>query len=90
MHPGLPQLLVLAQPLRKWLIMKQNEGTIDRAIRVVLGVVLLSLTVIGPRTWLGFIGFVPLLTGLVGFCPLYGLIGVRTCSPIKKPLTVIK
>ena len=70
--------------------MDQNEATIDRVIRIVLGLVLLSLTVIGPQTWFGFIGFVPLLTGLVGFCPLYSLIGVRTCSPIKKPLTVIK
>jgi len=56
-----------------------NEGTIDRAIRIVLGVALLSLTVIGPRSLWGLIGAVPLLTGLIGFCPLYKVLGIRTC-----------
>jgi hypothetical protein len=59
--------------------MNQNEGTIDRVIRVVVGLVLLSLTVIGPQTWWGLLGFVPLLTGVVGFCPLYSALGLRTC-----------
>lgn len=58
--------------------MDQNEGTIDRAIRIALGLGLLALTIIGPRTWFGLIGFVPLLTGIVGYCPLYGLLGLRT------------
>jgi len=56
-----------------------NEGTIDRAIRVVAGLVLLSLTVLGPKTPWGLVGIVPLLTGLTGFCPLYRLLGMRTC-----------
>jgi len=47
--------------------MNQNEGTIDRVIRVALGLGLLSLTVIGPHTWFGLIGIVPFLTGVVGF-----------------------
>jgi len=71
--------------------MNQNEGTIDRVIRVVLGLGLLSLTVIGPHTWFGLIGIVPLLTGVVGFCPLYGVLGLRTCpagSSLSKPLSV--
>jgi len=71
--------------------MNQNEGNIDRVIRVVLGLGLLSLTVIGPHTWFGLIGIVPFLTGVVGFCPLYGLLGLRTCpvSPsTSKPLSV--
>ena len=50
--------------------MKANEGTADRVMRVVLGLALLSLVVVGPQTLLGLIGLVPLLTGLVGFCPL--------------------
>lgn len=61
-----------------------NEGTIDRAIRIVLGLGLLSLTFTGPQTSLGFIGLVPLATGLVGFCPLYKLIGFSTCPVPKK------
>jgi hypothetical protein len=56
-----------------------NEGTIDRIVRVVIGVALLSLTVVGPQSMLGLIGIVPLLTGIVGFCPLYRIVGIRTC-----------
>jgi len=57
-----------------------NEGTADRAIRVVAGLVLLSLTFLGPKTPWGLVGIVPLLTGLTGFCPLYRLLGIRTCA----------
>lgn len=55
--------------------MKKNETAIDRAVRVVIGVVLLALVFVGPRTAWGWIGLVPLATGLVGFCPLYLLAG---------------
>ena len=57
-----------------------NEGIVDRAIRIVLGLVLLSLTVLGPATLWGLVGFVPLLTGILGFCPLYRVLGFTTCS----------
>lgn len=56
-----------------------NEGTVDRALRVVIGLVLLALVFVGPKTAWGWIGVVPLVTGLVGFCPLYSLMGIRTC-----------
>ncbi len=59
---------------------KTNEGTVDRALRVIVGVALLSLTVVGPKTLWGLIGIVPLATGLVGSCPLYTVLGIRTCS----------
>jgi hypothetical protein len=58
--------------------MLTNEGTVDRAVRVVLGLVLLALVFVGPHTALGWLGVVPLATGLVGFCPLYRLIGIHT------------
>lgn len=61
-----------------------NEGTLDRVIRVVVGLGILSLAFIGPKTPLGYLGLVPLLTGLVGFCPLYRLLGVNTCGVPKK------
>jgi DUF2892 family protein len=61
-----------------------NEGTIDRAIRVALGIALLSLTLIGPKSMLGFIGLVPLATGLIGFCPLYSVLGIKTCPLPRK------
>jgi hypothetical protein len=60
-----------------------NEGTLDRVIRVVLGLGILSLAFVGPKSALGYIGIVPLLTGAVGFCPLYRLIGVSTCAVSK-------
>lgn len=60
--------------------MKKNEAGWDRGARVVLGLGLLSLTVIGPQTWLGLVGLIPLGTGLVGFCPLYRVFGISTCA----------
>ncbi len=64
--------------------MNKNEGSIDRAVRVVLGLVLLALVFVGPKTMLGLIGIVPLATGLVGFCPLYKILGLSTCPVPKK------
>jgi hypothetical protein len=60
--------------------MNRNEGTIDRTVRVLLGLALLALVFVGPRSWLGLVGLVPLLTGVVGFCPLYKLMGIRTSA----------
>lgn len=59
--------------------MSNNEGMLDRAIRVALGIALLSIVFIGPRTAWGLLGFVPLLTGPVGHCPIYRALGISTC-----------
>lgn len=61
-------------------LLPQNEHMIDRAIRVVLGVGLISLAFVGPQTLFGWVGLVPLVTGLVGSCPIYALLGVGTCK----------
>ena len=58
----------------------RNEGTIDRVLRVGLGVALIALVFVGPQTPWGWLGLVPLLTGLVGFCPLYRLVRVNSCK----------
>ena len=58
----------------------RNEGSLDRLLRIVAGVVLLALIFVGPHTPLGWIGVVPLLTGIVGFCPAYKIFGINTCS----------
>ncbi len=55
-----------------------NEGILDRSIRVIVGLVLLALVFVGPATPWGLVGIVPLLTGIVGFCPLYRLVGIDT------------
>ncbi len=60
----------------------KNEGVLDRVIRVVVGLALLSLLVVGPKTLWGLVGLVPLITGLVGFCPIYKVFGLSTC-PLK-------
>jgi hypothetical protein len=62
--------------------MPTNEGTIDRALRIIAGLGLLSLVFVGPQTPWGWIGLVPLVTGLVGYCPVYSILGIRTC-PLK-------
>ena len=59
--------------------MKLNEAIWDRMVRIVLGAGLLALVFLGPQTPWGFLGVVPLVTGLVGFCPLYRMLGVSTC-----------
>ena len=58
----------------------KNEGTIDRALRVVVGLAVLSLVFVGPQTAWGWVGVVPLVTGLVGNCPLYSILGINTCG----------
>ena len=60
--------------------MARNEGTLDRALRVILGLVLIALVFVGPQTPWGGIGLVPLLTGLGGMCPLYSVLGINTCK----------
>ncbi len=62
--------------------MEINEGIADRVIRVVLGIALICIIFVGPKTMWGLVGLVPLLTGILGFCPLYKIVGLRTC-PLK-------
>ncbi len=64
--------------------MQANAGKLDRILRVVVGLILLSLTVIGPQSMWGLVGLVPLLTGLMGFCPLYTVLGIKTCPVSSK------
>ena len=58
---------------------KQNEGSIDRGLRIVVGIALVAAAAsgtLGPWAWLGLI---PLATGIVGNCPIYRLLGINTC-----------
>lgn len=58
----------------------KNEGTIDRVMRVALGLAVLSLVFMGPESAWGWVGLVPLVTGLIGVCPVYSILGINTCS----------
>jgi hypothetical protein len=65
--------------------MKANEGIADRVIRIAAGFLILSLffLVEGNARWLALVGVVPLLTGALGYCPLYAIFGFNTC-PLEK------
>lgn len=58
--------------------MTNNVGTLDRAVRILAGLALLSLVFVGPKTLWGLIGLVPLATGLISWCPAYSLLGIKT------------
>lgn len=60
--------------------MKTNVGTVDRVLRVVLGLALIGLAATGTVGWWGYLGVVPLATGVFRFCPAYPLLGINTCS----------
>lgn len=60
--------------------MKQNIGKYERIVRIVVGLGILSLAFVGPQTAWGYIGVLPILTGLTGWCPPYALLGISTCG----------
>lgn len=66
--------------------MTRNIGSIDRIARIILGLALLYFAILAPANgynWIGWIGVIPLVTALVGSCPLYSLLGFSTC-PVKR------
>ena len=66
--------------------MKTNEGTIDRALRIIAGLALIALAATGTVGAWGWIGIVLVATGLLGWCPAYTLLGFNTC-PMKSETT---
>lgn len=65
-------------------MIKPNLGSIDRTIRILAGIGLLALAFVGPQTPWGYLGVVPLLTGVIGFCPAYCPLGLSTCRVPKQ------
>lgn len=57
-----------------------NVGSADRILRIVLGLVLIALVFVGPQTPWGWLGLIPLVTGVMRTCPLYSLMGVNSCG----------
>lgn len=70
-----PEVTVLAR------LLPRNEHPIERGLRIALGLGLLTIAFTGPRTPWGYLGILPLLTGLIGSCPLYTVLGISTCPP---------
>lgn len=69
--------------------MKKNVHPLERVFRIILGVGLIAFALVGVESTWGFIGFVPLITGLMGWCPLYQVMGHSTC-PIHTKLKMKK
>ena len=63
--------------------MKRNVHTVDKIIRIIVGLILLSLCILGPKSWWGLLGLIPLITGIIGNCPIYSIFGFSTCSSQK-------
>ncbi|MEI8257784.1 MAG: DUF2892 domain-containing protein, partial [Deltaproteobacteria bacterium] len=61
-------------------LLPNNEGAIDRILRVAAGLAVLSLAFVGPRTPFGWLGLIFVITGAVGSCPLYRIFGINTCK----------
>lgn len=59
---------------------KTNVGSLDRVLRIVVGIILIALVFVWPKTAWGWIGIVPLVTGLFSTCPVYSIFGIRTCK----------
>lgn len=66
-------------------MMSRNMGTVDRTIRAILGLVLIALVFIGPQSAWGWLGVIPLATAVVGRCPAYSLLGIKTCKAKATP-----
>ncbi|MEW6429916.1 MAG: DUF2892 domain-containing protein [Myxococcota bacterium] len=64
-----------------------NEGMADRVVRVVLGLVLISLVFVGPQTPFGWLGVILVATGAIGSCPLYRVFGINTAGSDSKKLS---
>ena len=60
--------------------MNKNIGTIDRVLRIIVGIALIALAATGTIGLWGYIGVVPLATALIGWCPAYSLLGIKTCK----------
>lgn len=65
--------------------MCKNVGNIDKTIRIVLGVIIIVLGIINSSLW-GAVGIIPLVTGLISWCPLYPILGINTCKKDEPPL----
>lgn len=63
--------------------MKKNVGSIERVIRIIAGITILSFAFVGPQSPWAYLGIIPLATGLMGWCPPYALLGLSTCKNCK-------
>ncbi len=60
--------------------MKKNIGSTERAVRVLAGLGIISMAIVGPHSPWAYLGIIPVATGLIGWCPPYALLGISTCK----------
>ena len=65
--------------------MEKNVGGLDKLVRVIVGIALIAMVFVGPKTAWGWIGVVPLATAALSWCPLYTVIGLKTCAVNPRP-----
>ena len=65
--------------------MEKNVGSLDKVVRVVVGIALIAMVFVGPQTAWGWIGVIPLVTAALSWCPLYTPLGITTCPTAAKP-----
>jgi len=65
-------------------LLPKNEHPIERGARVLLGIGLLAIAFVGPKTPWGYLGIIPIATGLLGSCPLYTVLGINTCPATQR------
>ena len=63
--------------------MKKNIASTERIIRIIAGIMIISLAFVGPKSAWAYLGIIPLATGLIGWCPPYALFGFSTCKACK-------
>jgi hypothetical protein len=63
--------------------MKKNIGSWERTARVIAGLFIITLAFVGPKTPWAYLGIIPLVTGMVGWCPPYAAFGIKTCKGCK-------
>jgi hypothetical protein len=66
--------------------MNVNEGTTDKVIRIVIGLVIIIIVGFVMQSWWGLLGIVPLITGIASRCPLYSILGINTCRKTDSPV----
>ena len=65
--------------------MKKDVGAVERVLRSIAGFAIISLAFVGPRSPWAYLGIIPLVTGLIGWCPPYALLGINTCRTKDNP-----
>ena len=76
-------LIIESLNITNGVIIMKNVGGFDRPLRIIVGLILISLVFVGPQTVWGWLGLIPLLTGAFGFCLVYKIFGINSC-PIEK------